>query len=89
MIEDPSETCPSCHQQFICSDDCAKVKKHYRIMGNYRRSTEELDHADSEKEANRLRNEYAMAFGKDWQVWVEVQNIVDGELNNVYALSQS
>lgn len=89
MIQDPGETCPSCHQEFICADDCAKVQKHFRIMGNYRKSTEEIDHADSEKEAIRLKDEYQLAFGKDWQVWVEVQNIVDGELNNVYALSQS
>ena len=86
VIQDPTDICPSCHQDGICNDDCSKVKKHYRIMGNYQRSTEEIDHADDEKEALRLQGEYQIAFGKDWSIWVEVQNIVDGVLNNVYPL---
>lgn len=86
MIEDPGETCPDCHEQFIHRDECVRVKKHYRIMGNYQRSTEEIDHASSEHEANVLKAEYQMAFGRDWHIWVEVQNIADGELNDIYPL---
>lgn len=43
----------------------------YRIMGMYRGKTEEIDSVeDDKKEANRLRGEYALAFGFDWRVWV-------------------
>ena len=43
----------------------------YRIMGSYRGRAEEVDTADSEKEANRLLGEYRMAFGAGWTLWVE------------------
>lgn len=63
------------------------VDKHFRIMGNHGRSTEEIDHADSEGEAIRLRGEYQLAFGKDWHIWVEVQTYEDGELDECFPLS--
>jgi hypothetical protein len=45
----------------------------YRIMGSYRGKTEEIDHAEMEKNALYLRCEYQIAFGLDWHVWAEVK----------------
>jgi len=42
-----------------------------RIMGVYRGRTEEIDTADTHKEARILLNEYRMAFGVGWSLWVE------------------
>lgn len=63
-------------------------KPHYRIMGNYQKKTEEIDHADDEKEALRLQGEYQIAFGKDWSIWVEVQTFVEGQLDECIPLSE-
>lgn len=43
----------------------------WKIMGTYRGRTEEIDSADSEREAQRLAVEYRLAFGSGWAVWVE------------------
>ena len=44
----------------------------YRIVGQYRRGDiEDIDTAEGEAEAHYLATEYALAFGADWQVWVE------------------
>lgn len=43
----------------------------YRIMGRYRGRKEEIDRADSLREADRLLAEYRMAFGAEWELWVE------------------
>jgi hypothetical protein len=49
------------------------MDNHYRIMGNCRGEVEEIDCSDDKKEAKRLVNEYKMAFGPSWKVWIEVQ----------------
>lgn len=43
-------------------------------MGRYRGSSEELDTADTLREAKYLRTEYAIAFGACWAVWIEDEN---------------
>jgi hypothetical protein len=40
----------------------------YRIMGKYRGKTEEIDTAETRKEADRLVEEYRVAFGSQWVV---------------------
>lgn len=50
-----------------------------RIMGRYRGRTEELDTADTEKEAETLVSEYRMAFGFDWSIWTEGSEECDSE----------
>jgi hypothetical protein len=49
----------------------------YKIMGKYRSEVEEIDSCESKKEADILLQEYRMAFGMSWRVWVEVQADVD------------
>ena len=41
----------------------------YKIMGKYHGTTEEIDTARDEQEADYLVGEYQMAYGKDWTVW--------------------
>jgi len=43
----------------------------YRIMGNHQGSIEEIDSTNNYKDACFLANEYRMAFGIGWQIWVE------------------
>lgn len=47
------------------------MAKLYKIMGEYRRKTEELDEADTKKEADYLAREYRIAYGEDWRIWVD------------------
>ncbi len=43
----------------------------YKIMGRCGSGEiEELDSADSEQEAEYLLNEYQMAFGPGWFLWI-------------------
>lgn len=41
------------------------------IWGRYRGRSEQLDTAESPLEAERLANEYRMAFGPEWTVWIQ------------------
>ena len=43
----------------------------YKIMGKYNDCTEEIDTADEWSEAIYMVDEYRMAFGSDWEIWVE------------------
>lgn len=44
----------------------------FKIIGIMNgREAEELDTAETEKEANYLRNEYALAFGAGWTIYIE------------------
>ena len=47
------------------------VTGNYKIMGKSRYGTEELDEAKTEKEANYLLGEYALAYGPGWEIWIE------------------
>lgn len=47
------------------------MAKSYKIMGEYRRKTEEIDEVDTKKEADSLAREYRIAYGEDWRIWVE------------------
>jgi hypothetical protein len=38
----------------------------YKIMGTYQGNTEEIDEADTRKEALYLLGEYRLAFGSEW-----------------------
>ena len=40
-----------------------------KIWGKYQGRTEEIDTAPDEQEADRLVQEYRMAFGTSWLVW--------------------
>jgi hypothetical protein len=40
------------------------------IMGCYNGRTEEIDTADTEREAHFLLCEYRMAYGPGWQLWI-------------------
>lgn len=46
------------------------TKNLYVIMGEYQKNTEEVDTADSLREAGELLIEYRLAFGPDWRLWV-------------------
>ncbi len=41
----------------------------YKIMGKSKQGKEELDTAETRKEAQRLVGEYIMAFGAGWTIW--------------------
>ena len=43
----------------------------FKIVGVYRGIREVIDETDNKDDAEYLRREYALAFGKDWSVWVE------------------
>jgi len=43
----------------------------YKIIGTYRGKSEEIDIADDRKEAEYLRNEYALAYGSEWVVTIK------------------
>jgi len=47
------------------------MAKSYKIMGEYRRKTEEIDEVDTKKEADYLAREYRIAYGGDWRIWVD------------------
>jgi len=47
----------------------------YIIWGEYDgREKEELDEFESADEADRMIEEYALAFGPDWKLWKERVN---------------
>jgi len=62
------------------------MDNHFRIMGNYQGTTEEIDTTSDKEEAVRLRGEYQMAYGSSWTVWVEEQAFVDGDLDECLLL---
>ena len=43
----------------------------YKIMGKHNDCTEEIDTADEWSEAIYLVDEYTMAYGSDWEIWIE------------------
>ncbi len=44
----------------------------YKIMGKYQNAPmEEIDEADSYREAKTLLREYQMAFGEGWSLWLK------------------
>jgi hypothetical protein len=43
----------------------------FKILGKYRGQTEEIDTADTLREAEYLVAEYQMAYGVSWVVWYE------------------
>lgn len=43
----------------------------YKIMGKYQgREAEEIDSANTMKDAQYLLQEYLMAFGPGWRLWI-------------------
>jgi trans-2-enoyl-CoA reductase len=49
--------------------------KRYIIKGKYLDlGTDKIDEASTEKAAIRLLEEYRMAFGRDWHLWIEEVN---------------
>lgn len=42
----------------------------FRIMGKSQYGTEEIDTADTRETARYLANEYRVAFGAGWQIWI-------------------
>jgi hypothetical protein len=43
-----------------------------RIMGKYEGlAPEEIDTAETQEEAQTLLDEYKMAYGSEWQLWIE------------------
>lgn len=43
----------------------------YKIMGRYKGgSPEEIDEFDNRPEAERMLDEYSMAFGQGWELWI-------------------
>jgi hypothetical protein len=59
---------------------------HYRIMGNFQGSTEEIDQTSNKQTAQYLQREYSVSYGKSWHIWVEVQTYVQGCLDECYPL---
>lgn len=47
------------------------VTGNYKIMGKSRYGIEKLDEAETEKEANYLKDEYVLAYGSGWEIWIE------------------
>ena len=43
----------------------------YLIMGKYEGNTEEIDCAETLKEAMYLKSEYKLAFGNGWYIWIK------------------
>lgn len=43
----------------------------YKIIGRYAGQTEEVDEAETRKEARYLLNEYRLAFGAGWSLWIK------------------
>ena len=43
----------------------------FHIKGMYRGRTEIIDSFDTMKEARRNLGEYSLAFGFDWNLWIE------------------
>ena len=43
----------------------------FQIVGCYDGMEEELDTADTKREAERLAREYLMAFRDGWAIWVQ------------------
>lgn len=43
----------------------------FKIMGEYRGNREEIDEAETKKEAEQLAREYRIAFGEDWRIWID------------------
>lgn len=43
----------------------------FKIMGRYNKVTEEIDEADTREDAEFLLNEYSMAFGDGWELWIK------------------
>jgi len=40
----------------------------FLVVGMYRGRSEVVDETDNEKDAEYLRAEYALAFGRDWSI---------------------
>lgn len=47
--------------------------KMFIIYGRYQGTKEEIDTAETKKEAEYLANEYRMAFGPGWSIWYVFQ----------------
>jgi len=48
------------------------MKNVYEIKGKYKNSSVEvIDETDTEQDANYLLNEYQIAFGSDWLIWID------------------
>ena len=43
----------------------------FKVMGKSQYGTEELDIAESLDEAQYMVDEYTMAFGPGWEIWIE------------------
>jgi|TARA_Y100000310_G_scaffold188544_1_gene188503 hypothetical protein len=43
----------------------------YKIMGKSKFGTEEIDTAENFSEAVYLVDEYTMAYGEGWEIWIE------------------
>jgi len=43
----------------------------FKIMGRYMGRTEEIDSAETKKDAEYLLREYKLAFGRAWKLWIE------------------
>lgn len=46
----------------------------WRILGTYRGNTEEIDTADTRREAKYLQGEYQLAYGSEWTVTIRHRN---------------
>jgi len=47
----------------------------YKIVGQYSgQESEVLDETEEFDEATELQMEYQMAFGADWEIWIEDTN---------------
>ncbi len=47
------------------------MAQEFNIVGRSRWGREKIDSAGTRAEADRLRDEYALAFGPEWSLWVE------------------
>lgn len=48
-----------------------KTNKMYKIMGEYRGKTEELEETANRRHAEELAREFRVTYGEDWRVWIE------------------
>jgi hypothetical protein len=42
----------------------------FKIMGRYKNVEEEIDEADTREDAEFLLDEYCMAYGDGWELWI-------------------
>jgi len=60
--------CPKCFDEMFADDE---EDLPFKIMGKYREETEEVDEFETREEADSMLDEYRLAFGEGWRLWIK------------------